>query len=70
MTYEILWADEPFAAAQVFMADDLAGLAAVLDAGPEPLKPGRPPRRFRAGDQAGTVSPCSQACQAGSSRRA
>ena len=29
----------------------------------------RPRRRFRAEDQAGTESPCSQACQAGSSRR-
>jgi mRNA interferase RelE/StbE len=32
LTYEILWADEAFAAAQVFMADDPAGLAAVFDA--------------------------------------
>lgn len=31
MTYEIVWADEAFAAAQVFMADDPAGLAAVFD---------------------------------------
>jgi hypothetical protein len=29
----------------------------------------RPRRRFRAEDHAGTESPCSQACQAGSSRR-
>jgi len=33
--------------------------------GPAP----RPRRRFRAEDQAGTESPCSQVCQAGSSRR-
>jgi len=32
LTYEIAWADEAFAAAQVFMADDPAGLAAVFDA--------------------------------------
>jgi mRNA interferase RelE/StbE len=32
LTYEIVWADEAFAAAQVFMVDDPAGLATVLDA--------------------------------------
>ncbi len=31
MTYEIAWADEAFAAAQAFMADDPAGLATVFD---------------------------------------
>lgn len=31
MTHEIVWADEAFAAAQVFMVDDPAGLAAVFD---------------------------------------
>lgn len=32
MTFEIVWADEAFAAAQVFMGDDPVGLAAVFDA--------------------------------------
>lgn len=31
MTYEIAWADEAFAAAQAFMADDPSGLAIVFD---------------------------------------
>jgi mRNA interferase RelE/StbE len=31
LTYEIVWADEAFAAAQAFMADDPAGLATVFD---------------------------------------
>ncbi len=31
MTYEIVWADEAFSAAQLFMADDPKGLAAVFD---------------------------------------
>lgn len=31
MTYEIVWADEAFSAAQLFMVDDPAGLAAVFD---------------------------------------
>ncbi len=31
MTYEIAWADEAFAAAQAFMADDPTGLATVFD---------------------------------------
>ncbi len=31
MTYEIAWADEAFAVAQAFMADDPAGLATVFD---------------------------------------
>ena len=32
MTYEILWADEAFSAAQSFMGDDPVGLACVFDA--------------------------------------
>ncbi len=31
MNYEIAWADEAFAAAQAFMADDPAGLETVFD---------------------------------------
>ena len=31
MTYEIVWADEAFTAAQAFMVDDPAGLATVFD---------------------------------------
>jgi mRNA interferase RelE/StbE len=32
LTYEIVWTDEAFAAAQAFMDDDPEGLAAVFDA--------------------------------------
>jgi mRNA interferase RelE/StbE len=31
LTYEVVWADEAFAAAQMFMGDDPEGLAAVFD---------------------------------------
>lgn len=31
MTYEVVWADEALGAAQVFMVEDPAGLAAVFD---------------------------------------
>lgn len=31
MSYQVVWADEAFAAAETFMADDPVGLAAVFD---------------------------------------
>lgn len=43
MTYEIAWADEAFAAAQAFMADDPAGLATVFDTVDDLASNPRPP---------------------------
>ncbi|MFP5347760.1 MAG: type II toxin-antitoxin system RelE family toxin [Actinomycetes bacterium] len=49
MTYEVVWADEALAAAQVFMADDPAGLAAVFDAVDNLASNPRPPQAFQWG---------------------
>lgn len=46
MTYEIAWADEAFAAAQAFMADDPAGLETVFDTVDELASNPRPPPAF------------------------
>lgn len=46
MTYEIVWADEAFATAQVFMHDDPEGLAAVFDAVDELASDPRPTSAF------------------------
>jgi len=43
LTYEIAWADEAFAAAQAFMADDPAGLATVFDTVDDLASNPRPP---------------------------
>lgn len=43
MTYEILWADEAFAAAQAFMTDDPIGLAKVFDTVDDLTTHPRPP---------------------------
>jgi len=43
LTYEIAWADEAFAAAQAFMADDPAGLATVFDTVDDLAANPRPP---------------------------
>lgn len=50
MTYEIVWVDEAFAAAQVFMTDDPAGLAAVFDAVDDLASDPRPPEAFQWGN--------------------
>ncbi|GAB3061821.1 hypothetical protein GCM10027053_25220 [Intrasporangium mesophilum] len=50
MTYELVWADEAFAAAQVFMADDPKGLAAVFDAVDELADDPRPASAFAWGN--------------------
>jgi mRNA interferase RelE/StbE len=49
LTYEIVWADEAFAAAEVFMADDPAGLAAVFDAVDDLATDPRPPEALQWG---------------------
>jgi mRNA interferase RelE/StbE len=49
LTYEIVWADEAFAAAQVFMVDDPAGLAAVFDTVDALAGNPRPPEALRWG---------------------
>jgi mRNA interferase RelE/StbE len=49
LTYEIVWADEAFAAAQVFMVDDPAGLAAVFDTVDDLAGDPRPPEAIRWG---------------------
>lgn len=43
MTYEIVWADEAFTAAQAYLADDPAGLAAVFDRMDDLASNPRPP---------------------------
>jgi mRNA interferase RelE/StbE len=47
LTYEIARADEAFAAAEVFSADDPAGLAAVFDAVDGLTEDPRPPQAFQ-----------------------
>ena len=49
MTCEIVWADEALAAAQVFMVDDPAGLAAVFDTVDALAGNPRPPEASRWG---------------------
>jgi mRNA interferase RelE/StbE len=49
LTYEIVWADEAFAAAQSLMADDSAGLAALFDAVDELATDPRPAGAFARG---------------------
>ena len=46
MTYEIVWADEAFAAAQAFMDDDPEGLARVFDVVDELANDPRPATAF------------------------
>lgn len=46
MTYEIVWADEAFAAAQAFKGDDPEGLARVFDAVDELVVDPRPATSF------------------------
>ena len=46
MTYEIVWADEAFAAAQVFMADDPSGLSTVFIVVDGLATDPRPPESF------------------------
>ena len=46
MTYEIVWADEAFAAAQAFMADDPAGLSKVFTVVDGLATDPRPPEAF------------------------
>jgi mRNA interferase RelE/StbE len=43
LTYEVVWADEAFAAAQTFMAEDPVGLASVFDTVDELAAIPRPP---------------------------
>jgi mRNA interferase RelE/StbE len=43
LTYEIIWADEAFDAAQAFMAEDPAGLASVFDTVDDLATNPRPP---------------------------
>ena len=52
MTYEIIWADEAFVAAQAFMADDPAGLASVFDTVDDLASDPRPPTAFPWGSTA------------------
>jgi mRNA interferase RelE/StbE len=49
LTYEIVWADDAFAAAQVYMADDPAGLAAVFNTVDDLANNPRPPEALRWG---------------------
>lgn len=49
MTYAVVWADEALTAAQVFMADDPAGLAAVFDAVDDLAYNPRPAQAFQWG---------------------
>jgi mRNA interferase RelE/StbE len=49
LTCEIVWADEALAAAQVFMVDDPAGLAAVFDTVDDLAGSPRPPKALRWG---------------------
>lgn len=46
MTYEVLWADEAFAAAQALMGEDPKGLAAVFDVVDELANDPRPATAF------------------------
>ncbi len=50
MTYEIVWADEAFAAAEAFLADDPAGLAAVFDRVDDLADDPHPPQAFQWGN--------------------
>ena len=50
MTYEIVWADEAFAAAQVFMADDPAGLLGVFNGVDDLARNPRPSAAFQWGN--------------------
>ena len=52
MTYEIVWADEALAAAQVFMSDDPAGLATVFDTVDDLDRNPRPPTALPWGNTA------------------
>lgn len=52
MIYEIAWADEAFAAAQVLMGDDPAGLATVFDTVDDLAGNPRPPIAFPWGSTA------------------
>ena len=49
MTFEIVWADEAFAAAQAHMRDDPEGLAAVFDVVDELAHDPRPATAFPCG---------------------
>lgn len=46
MTYQIVWADEAFAAAQAFMSDDPEGLAGVFDVVDDLARDPRPATAF------------------------
>lgn len=46
MTYQIVWADEAFAAAQAFMSDDPEGLAGVFDVVDDLAREPRPATAF------------------------
>jgi len=50
LTYEIVWADEAFVAAQTFMVDDPAGLAAVFDTVDDLAREPRPPMAWQWGN--------------------
>jgi mRNA interferase RelE/StbE len=50
LTYEIVWADEAFAAAQAYMADDPAGLAAVFNTMDDLANNPRPPEALQWGN--------------------
>ncbi len=50
MTCELVWADEALAVAQIFMADDPNGLAAVFDAVDELADDPRPASAFALGN--------------------
>ena len=52
MTFEIVWADEAFVAAQALMADDPAGLAIVFDTVDDLASNPRPPSAFPWGSTA------------------